>query len=102
MMKRVIGGSPNKYPERYEWRTPLYDLENLHAPVFIIHGVRDTNVSIEHAYRLEKRLKELKKRVETMYFEEYDHYFPPLMNRRVVKRLAQWMKAQSISSPTTI
>lgn len=75
MMKRVIGGTPSKYPERYQYRTPLFQLECLEAPILIIHGARDKNVSVEHAYRLETRLKELNKRVESWYFTEYTHYF---------------------------
>lgn len=94
MMKRVIGGTPNKVPEQYEWRTPLYQLEKMEAPVLIIHGVRDHNVGVEHAYRLEKRLKELGKPVESWYFEDYTHYFPPADNRRTLKRLTEWMKNQ--------
>ncbi|MCA1032467.1 prolyl oligopeptidase family serine peptidase [Bacillus timonensis] len=94
MMKRVIGGTPTKYPERYKWRTPLYELENLNVPVLLIHGKRDENVSIEHSYRLEKRLKELGKPVTSWYFEEYTHYFPPEVNRQTVKRLTEWMKNQ--------
>ena len=94
MLKRVIGGAPTKYPERYEWRTPLYELEKMHAPVLIIHGVKDKNVSIEHAYRLEKRLKELNKRVESWYFKEFTHYFPPKVNRETLHRLCLWMKNQ--------
>lgn len=92
MMKRVIGGTPSKYPERYESRTPLYELENLEAQVLIIHGVDDHNVSIEHAYRLERRLRALDKPVETWYFNEFTHYFPPAVNRKVVQDLANWMK----------
>jgi dipeptidyl aminopeptidase/acylaminoacyl peptidase len=94
MMKRVIGGTPSKFPSRYVWRTPLYELEKMHAPVLIIHGVKDKNVSIEHAYRLEKRLKELNKRVESWYFEEFTHYFPPNINRNTLHRLCSWMKKQ--------
>ncbi|WP_243291117.1 prolyl oligopeptidase family serine peptidase [Bacillus sp. FJAT-47783] len=94
MMKRVIGGTPNKYPDRYKWRTPLYELEQLHVPVLIIHGVQDQNVSIKHAYRLEKRLKELGKLVTTIYVEKFNHYFPPKMNREMVKQLTEWMKRQ--------
>ncbi|MGQ4668857.1 alpha/beta hydrolase family protein, partial [Metabacillus halosaccharovorans] len=96
MMKRVIGGTPSKYPKRYKWRTPLYELERLHAPVLIIHGVQDKNVSVEHAYRLEKRLKELGKQVESWYFEEYTHYFPPSINRETLQKLCLWMKKQPI------
>lgn len=94
MMKRVIGGTPNKYPERYEWRTPLLELERLDAPILIIHGEQDKNVSIEHSYRLEKCAKEMGKKVEAWYYPEYTHYFPPRENRRIVERLTGWMKEQ--------
>ena len=94
MMKRVIGGTPGKYPERYQERTPLYELESLASPVLIIHGVNDTNVSVEHAYRLERRLRSLDKPVDSWYFDEYTHYFPPAVNRKIVKDLCQWMKNQ--------
>lgn len=94
MMKRVIGGTPLKYPERYKWRTPLYYLDRIVAPILIIHGAKDQNVSIEHAYRLERRLKEMDKSVISIYFHEYDHYFPPKENRNIVKLLTNWMKQQ--------
>jgi dipeptidyl aminopeptidase/acylaminoacyl peptidase len=94
MMKRVIGGTPNKVPEEYKKRTPLYFLHNLQAPVLIIHGKNDQNVSIDHAYRLEKRLQDLNKSVESWYFDEYTHYFPPKINRKVVQDLTSWMKKQ--------
>ncbi|KIY21099.1 alpha/beta hydrolase family protein [Mesobacillus subterraneus] len=94
MMKRVIGGSPKKVPNRYKFRTPLYELENLKAPVLLIHGRNDRNVSVEHSYRIEKRLKDLKKPVESWYFDEYTHYFPPVVNRKVVSDLTNWMKSQ--------
>lgn len=94
MMKRVIGGTPEKFPERYQERTPLYELEKLSAPVLIIHGVRDHNVSVEHAYRLERRLRALDKPVDCWYFDDFTHYFPPVMNRKVVEDLTKWMKNQ--------
>ncbi|WP_462411244.1 alpha/beta hydrolase family protein [Neobacillus sp. Marseille-QA0830] len=95
MMKRVIGGSPKKFPEQYESRTPLYQIDKIGAPVLVIHGVYDHNVSVEHAYRLEKRLKELNKPVECWYFSGFTHYFPPETNRKVVKELSMWMKKHS-------
>lgn len=93
MMKRVIGGTPTKFPERYKYRTPLFRLEQLQAPVLIIHGEQDHNVSVEHSYRLEKRLKALKKEVGSWYFPEYTHYFPPAVNRKTVEDLSAWMKS---------
>ncbi|MBS4216730.1 S9 family peptidase [Bacillus sp. FJAT-49711] len=94
MMKRVIGGSPKTEPGEYESRTPLYEIENLIPPVLIIHGELDDNVSVEHAKRLEERLKSLGKQVETWYFKNFTHYFPPFINREVVRDLCLWMKMQ--------
>jgi dipeptidyl aminopeptidase/acylaminoacyl peptidase len=94
MMKRVIGGTPEKFPQRYQERTPLYKLEKLSAPVLIIHGVKDQNVTVEHAYRLERRLRGLNKDIECWYFDEFTHYFPPAVNRKVVEDLCKWMKSQ--------
>jgi dipeptidyl aminopeptidase/acylaminoacyl peptidase len=94
MLKRVIGGTPAKYPERFEDRTPLYQIDRLTAPVLIIHGLKDQNVSFEHARRLEDRLAALDKPVETWSFPQYTHYFPPHINRQVVRDLCLWMKSQ--------
>lgn len=93
MMKRVIGGNPNKVPEQYRWRTPLEQIEKIKAPVLIIHGAHDKNVSISHAYLLEKKLKEYNKPFTTWIFEEFTHYFPPEVNRKVVQDLTLWMKS---------
>ncbi|WP_409306063.1 alpha/beta hydrolase family protein [Peribacillus sp. SCS-155] len=92
MMKRVIGGSPNKYPNEYEIRTPLFRADEIDVPVLIIHGEKDTNVSVEHAFRLEKTLKMKRKYVESWYFTQFTHYFPPAINRQVVRDLTRWMK----------
>ena len=94
MMKRVIGGTPNRVPEAYDARTPLFKVEQLTAPVLIIHGLRDENVDIEHARQLEFYLEEEKKIVETWYYEKLTHFFPPEVNRQVVRKLCNWMKTQ--------
>ena len=41
-----------------------------------------------------RRLKELDKRVESWYFDEFTHYFPPAINRKIVSDLTAWMKKQ--------
>lgn len=94
MMKRVIGGSPAKVPEAYEWRTPLNEVEKINCPVLIIHGELDDNVSPEHAYQLEEKLKEHKKVVESWYYADFHHAFPPLDNIATVRKLTDWMKKQ--------
>ncbi|AKQ74484.1 prolyl oligopeptidase family serine peptidase [Bacillus licheniformis] len=98
MMKRVIGGTPEKVPEAYEWRKPFDELEKIEAPVLLIHGANDENVSIEHARRLERELLRRNKSVDTWYFSQYTHYFPPRENRRIVRELSQWMKSRPWTS----
>jgi dipeptidyl aminopeptidase/acylaminoacyl peptidase len=91
-LKRIVGGNPNKVPERYENRTPLYEVAKINAPVLIIHGTEDQHVDIEHAYQLEKHLKGEGKTVETWFSYGLKHHFPPKLNRITVYNLCQWMK----------
>lgn len=92
MMKRVIGGTPNRYPDRYQERTPNKEIEQIKCPILIIHGTKDLNVSVQHAYRLEEKLLQYGKEVESWYFSQFTHYFPPKVNRQTVKKLTDWMK----------
>nr|WP_084372442.1 prolyl oligopeptidase family serine peptidase [Halalkalibacter krulwichiae] len=95
MMKRVIGGTPTKFPKRYAWRTPLHFLKDLKARVLIIHGVQDEHVSIQHAYLLEKQCKLVNKEVKRWYFDQFSHHFPVDWQRRILKEAAKWMKNES-------
>lgn len=94
MLKRVIGGNPDKMPDAYGYRSPFHKIQQLRAPVLLIHGMLDKNVSIEHSYRLERALTEHGIPVTTWYKPEYTHYFPPQENRRIVRKLTAWMKAR--------
>ena len=94
MMKRVIGGTPNRVPEAYDARTPLFEIERITAPVLIIHGYRDENVDIEHARQLAFFLEEANKSFETWYDLNYAHQYPPAKNRETVRALCKWMKQQ--------
>ncbi|MEK4284329.1 alpha/beta hydrolase family protein [Ureibacillus sp. FSL K6-0165] len=91
-LKRLIGGSPTKYPEIYEERSPIYEVDRIHAPVLIIHGTEDSNVRIEQSYKLEKALKESGKEFETWYMANLAHHFPPHINRETVRSICNWMK----------
>lgn len=91
-LKRIIGGSPNKEQEKYDERTPIFKANMINAPVLIIHGTQDENVSIEQAYELEQTLIKEKKQVETWYSSDLTHHYPPNVNRQTVKALCEWMK----------
>ena len=91
-LKRIIGGSPNKYPEIYVERSPIYEIDRISAPVLIIHGNKDTNVSIDHSFALERALKEESKEVETWYMSSLAHHYPPKINRKTVRSICNWMR----------
>jgi dipeptidyl aminopeptidase/acylaminoacyl peptidase len=94
MLKRVIGGSVWKFPERYEWRTPLKFIETIQCPVLIIHGAQDKNVSITHAKILREQLLNKNKQVETWFYENLNHHFPYHFKNQVTENLLNWMKQQ--------
>lgn len=94
MMKRVIGGTPNNMPDEYRNRTALFRVDEIDAPVLIIHGMIDENVSFQQAVLLENALREHKKVYETWYFPEYTHFIPPVMNAQLVRDLCSWMRRQ--------
>ncbi|MEK4230410.1 alpha/beta hydrolase family protein [Solibacillus sp. FSL H8-0538] len=93
-LKRIVGGTPNKVPEKYDERTPLYDVADIQAPVLIIHGTSDEHVDIEHAYLLEFYLQDEGKPVETWYSFGLKHHYPQKLNRETVRSLCEWMKLQ--------
>lgn len=95
MMKRVIGGTPEKEKAGYVARTPLDSVDRIHAPILIVHGKQDEHVSVEHAKLLEAALKKADKPFEMWLFDEYTHHFPPIIQRKVTRKITEWMKSWS-------
>lgn len=94
MMKRLYGGTPNTALAAFEERNPLLRLNEVKAPVLIIHGLKDEHVYPAQAYLLEEALKSNNQQHETWYFPEYTHFFPPAVNRKTASALTEWMKSQ--------
>lgn len=94
MLKRVIGGSVYKYPERYRWRTPVDDVGSIKAPVLIIHGALDQNVNVDQAFLLQDALKQNHVSHELWLYEHYTHHVPKERNRHIVTQLTDWMRRQ--------
>lgn len=93
-LRRIVGGTPKKVPQLYDARTPLFDIDQVNAPVLIIHGTADQHVDIEHGYQLEFCLQDAGKQVETWYSFGLRHHYPPKLNRETVQKLCEWMKRQ--------
>ncbi len=61
--------------DRLKALSPLYQLESLAIPVMITHGNDDRQVDIEHALRMETRIKQLEKPFTVQYYPDIGHGF---------------------------
>lgn len=93
MMKRVIGGTPNKVPDKYRQRSPLHLAEQLRCPVLLVHGTSDELVAIEHSHRMLHRLKELRYHVDAHFYLGLRHHFPALQHAAAIERMFDWLKS---------
>jgi dipeptidyl aminopeptidase/acylaminoacyl peptidase len=94
MMKRVIGGTPNKLPQEYEKRSAIQHIHKIYCPVLIIHGEKDSQVSVEHAYKLQKELERNSKHYDCWIYKQYGHHIPFEEKRVITKNMLNWMEAQ--------
>ena len=79
VMKIQIGDPENK--ELMKSMSPIDHVENIKAPLFIIHGRRDPRVVIKHANILKDRLEDLDKPYEWMVKDKEGHGFRKVENR---------------------
>lgn len=68
-------GHPTNDRELLEAHSPLYQVENIQAPVFVIHGARDFQVRMEQADMLIRELRRHNKEHITMIKMEEGHGF---------------------------
>jgi dipeptidyl aminopeptidase/acylaminoacyl peptidase len=61
--------------------SPIDHVENIKAPLFIIHGLKDIRVVIEHANLLKDRLDDLDKPYEWLVKKNEGHGFRKVENR---------------------
>lgn len=99
MMKRVIGGTPAKNPEGYRTRSPRYYCDGLEVPLLLIHGSQDQNVGINHSLLLKECLEAAGQSVDTWFYPQYTHHFPPQENRKITFAFCEWMKTLNQQKP---
>ncbi len=92
MLKRVIGGSTGKYPERYEARSPVALAPQLSCPVLIIHGEQDMQVDPGHGKLMRERLEELHKPFAVHWYEHYGHHMPEEIHKQAIARMFEWLE----------
>ncbi len=61
-------------PAIIDANSPVLHADRIQIPVFLAHGRRDFTVSIADSEAMEDALRKLGKPVETLYFDDDDHY----------------------------
>jgi acetyl esterase/lipase len=74
--------------------SPYYLVCEKTAPMFLIHGTRDTIVPIAHSKRMEERLRSNKIPVEVRYIEGMGHEYSskPEQQKQAMDELMKWLK----------
>lgn len=80
MMKEQIG-DPEKDMEMLEAISPVHHVENIAAPIFIVHGRRDPRVVFEHAKKLQKEMDKHGKPYQWLVKNDEGHGFRKQENR---------------------
>ena len=76
-IRRNISWEAGTSKKAFYERSAINFLDELAAPVLILHGNRDINVPVDQAYILRDALTKLGKPFELFIFPNYDHFLPP-------------------------
>ena len=90
MLKRIVGPISNK--AAYDRREGINLVTKDSPPSMIIHGTEDKLVSIEHAYMLIDKLKQLEIKHEVLFIEGEQHVMRPDNERYVLQEIEKWME----------
>jgi dipeptidyl aminopeptidase/acylaminoacyl peptidase len=93
MLKRVVG-HPVKHTHEYVRRSPVCWADRIHSPVLIVHGSADTNVSVEHAYRLARALEEAGKDYTMAVYEGRGHVFLKPYEEETIDFMLEWARGK--------
>jgi dipeptidyl aminopeptidase/acylaminoacyl peptidase len=91
MLKRVVGGSVWKYPVLYQQRSPIRLATDIRCRILIIHGTKDTQVHVHHAYDMFSVLRNQNHDVTLHCYEGYGHHFPSPIHEAVIDRMFDWL-----------
>ncbi|UJF32145.1 alpha/beta hydrolase family protein [Paenibacillus hexagrammi] len=90
MLKRVVG-HPKKNEQAYWERSPIYWIEHVKSPVYIVHGTGDTQVSVEQARKLALSLERADKDYTMNLYDGLDHRFPKHQEEQALEAIFTWI-----------
>ncbi|HMN67162.1 MAG TPA: S9 family peptidase [Bdellovibrionales bacterium] len=79
MMDELVG-NPERDAERLREQSPVFELDKIDCPLFVIQGARDPRVVQAESDQIVGRMREMKKAVEYLVFEDEGHGFLKLDN----------------------
>ncbi|NQX68969.1 S9 family peptidase [Paenibacillus alba] len=91
MLKRVVG-HPKKQVEAYMDRSPALWAKEVHTPIYIVHGTKDSQVDIGHARKLANALEEAGKPYTMALYAGLDHRFPRKEDEKALDDVFAWLK----------
>jgi len=89
--EQMLGGSPEKIPEKYYERSPINFVHQIKGKLLIVQGAKDPNVTPKNVEEVTKRLDEAGIKYELLVFEDEGHGIFKVKNRIVLyKRMAEF------------
>src|SRR6266849_605752 len=82
--EEMLGGSPERVPERYRERSPIHFVDRIRARLLIVQGMNDPNVTPENLYEVETALKTAGIPYETLLFDDEGHGIRKPKNLRIL------------------
>ncbi len=82
--EEMMGGSPFQVPQRYYERSPINFIENIRAPLLIVQGMQDPNVTPENVRVVTARLQDHGIEYQLLAFENEGHGIARRENRKTL------------------
>jgi len=90
------GGPSWQIPDYYRTHSPMTYVENIRAPLLILHGEQDYRCAVAEADQLFGALRKLKRTVELVRYPGDSHAFahvgPPSHRVDFLRRVVAWFK----------
>ena len=93
MLRRVIGGTPRRFPEAYAVRSPIRYANKIPCRTLVIHSTHDSQVAFHHGHDMYRALHEAGVAVSWHGYEGYGHHFDAMIRDAVIDRMLSWARS---------
>ncbi len=97
--EEMMGGSPSQVPERYQQRSPIHYIRNIHGRLLIVQGAQDPNVTPKNVADVVIALKAAGVPYQELIFENEGHGISKTENQRILfLRLAEFFEQSFLNN----